>query len=393
MDLQAIQNALQTHQLDGWLFYDFHNRDAVAYRILGLDFQRFRSRRWFYYIPARGEPLKLVSSVEKTSLDALPGQRLVYLSWQQMHRGLKQMLGDARRVAMHYSPMNNIPYVSLVDAGTVEVVRSLGYEPVSAADLIQEFEAVINEEGYRSHVKASQLVHTIKDEAFERIAMSIRHQKPMTEYDIQQFIERRFSEEGLTNDGHSPIVGVNDHPADPHFEPTPQNARIIRPGDTVLIDLWARLNQPNSIYYDITWCGFVGDQPPAKYVEIFEVVKRARNAARDLVVQRFQRGEPVFGWEVDKAAREVVEHAGYGEYFIHRTGHSIGVEVHGNGVNMDNLETKDERRLIPGICFSIEPGIYIEGEMAVRSEINVFITLDGRVEIHGPQQEELIRIG
>ncbi|NOX38155.1 MAG: M24 family metallopeptidase [Calditrichaeota bacterium] len=392
MDLQAIQNALQAHQLDGWLFCDFHNRDAIAYRILGLDITRFRSRRWFYYIPARGEPVKLVSSVERTSLDALPGQRLIYLSWQQMHEGLKQMLGDARKIAMHYSPMNNIPYVSLVDAGTVEIIRSLGYEPICAADLIQKFEAVIDEKGYQSHVKASKLVQMIKDEAFERIGMSIRHNKPMTEYDIQQFIERRFSEEGLTNDGHSPIVGVNDHPADPHFEPTPQNARVIRPGDTVLIDLWARVNEPETIYYDITWCGYVGENPPAKYVEIFEVVKQARNAARDLVIERFQRQEPVYGWEVDRAAREVIERAGYGPYFIHRTGHSIGVEVHGNGVNMDNLETKDERKLIPGICFSIEPGIYIEGEMAVRSEINVFITLDGKVEIHGDQQEELICI-
>jgi len=392
MDLQAIQRALREQKVDGWLFYDFHNRDPIAYRILGLDSGKLTSRRWYYFIPVEGEAIKLVHGVEKTKLDKLPGEKIIYSSWKQMHEKLKNILGDRTRIVMNYSPLNNIPSVSMVDGGTVELIKSFDYEVVSSADLVQQFEAIIDEEKYQTHTVAGEKVQRTKDEAFAEIGNAIREGREVTEYDIQQFIVRRFREEELTNDGDHPIVGVKGHPADPHFEPTPEDTYIIKKGDTVLIDLWARLNKPGAIYYDITWCGYVGDNPPGKYVEIFTVVRDARDAAKRYVQDKFARGETCYGWEVDDACRNVVKAAGYGDYFVHRTGHSIGTEVHGNGANIDNLETKDERKLVPGVCFSIEPGIYFEGEMAARSEINVYITLEGRVVVSGAEQEELVLI-
>jgi Xaa-Pro dipeptidase len=393
MELKAIQDVLTDLKIDGWLFCDFHNRDPIAYRVLGLDFGKFTSRRWFYYIPAKGNPVRLVHRVEPTKLDDLPGEKIPYLAWTELHEGLKRMIGPSpRRIAMQYSPLNNIPYVAMTDAGTVELVRSFGHEIVSSADLVQLFEAVISEQGYQSHLEASRLIYRIKDEAFDRVRVSLREGKTLTEYDLQRFIVQRFGEEKLTCMDEFPIVGVNDHPANPHFEPTPENSRPIRKGDCLLIDLWAKLDKPGSIFADITWCGFVGSNPPAEYVRIFETVRDARRAAVAFVRERFSRGEPCFGWQVDDACRKVVQDAGYGPYFIHRTGHSIGENVHGNGVHIDNLETKEERRLIPGICFSVEPGIYLEGRMAVRTEVDVFITLGGEVVVAGEEQNELIRI-
>ncbi len=390
VDIGRIQKELTAAGVDGWLLYDFRNRDAIAYHVLGLDFGRFTTRRWFYWIPTKGEPVKMVSKVEAGKLDALPGAKRPYLSWRELHAGLKAALGSARRVAMQYSPQANIPYVSIVDGGTVDLIRSLGYEVVSSAGLVQTFQAVLDEAGYRSHLEAAERVQRIKDEAFAFVGAELRAGRKPTQYDVQQFIVRRFDEEGLDCMREYPIVGTNEQPADPHFEPTPENARPIAKGDTLLIDLWAKLKQPGSIFYDITWCGFVGAKPPAKYVEIFNVVRDARNAALDLVRARFAAKQRLCGWEVDDACRAVVEKAGYGAYFIHRTGHSIGEEVHGNGVNIDNLETRDEREIVPGVCFSIEPGIYLEGEMAARSEINVFITPDGKVDVAGEMQQDLV---
>jgi len=392
MDLNLIQKAIARYGLDGWLFYDFHHRDAIAYRILGLDLHKFTTRRWFYYIPVKGEPVRIVSAVEATRLDSLSGKKLVYRSWEELHECLKTTLRGTGPVAMQYSPMNNIPYVSVVDGGILELLRSFGAKIVSSANLVQLFESVIDEAGYQAHLAAGKLVQQIKDEAFELIRAKVHNGEVITEYEVQQYIVRRFTEENLTDDGDHPIVGVNEHPADPHFEPTPENTYPIKPGDTLLIDLWARKNDESGIYYDITWCGFIGQNPPAKYVQIFNIVRDARNAARDFIRDKFRKGESCFGWEVDDVCRKVVIAAGYGDYFVHRTGHSIGREVHGNGVNIDNLETKDERELIPGICFSIEPGIYLPGEMAARSEINVFITPAGEVVVAGAEQEKLILI-
>ena len=391
-DIARIQGELKAAGVDGWLLYDFHNRDAIAYHVLGMDYGKFTSRRWFYWIPASGDPIKLAHKVESTKLDALPGEKRLYLSWRELHAGLKAVIEPARTVAMQYSPTANIPYVSIVDGGTIDLIRSLGFEVVSSAGLVQTFQAVLDDAGYQSHLAAGERIQRIKDEAFALIGDSLRAGRTLTQYDVQQFIVRRYGEEGLTCKGEYPIVGTNEQPSDPHFEPTPANARPIKQGDTVLIDLWAKLDQPGAVFYDITWCGFVGQNPPAKYVEIFKTVRDARNAALAFVRGRYAEGKKLYGWEVDDACRGVVEKAGYGPYFIHRTGHSIGEDVHGNGVNIDNLETKDERELVPGICFSIEPGIYLAGEMAVRSEIDVFITPAGKVDVAGKMQEELILI-
>lgn len=389
MNLDAIQQSLRERKFGGWLLCDFHNRDHLAYRVLGLDPHKMTTRRWFYFIPARGEPRKLVHTVEKGRLDSLPGSRSVFLSWEQLHSSLKKMLGSSKKIAMQYSPKNNIPYVSMVDAGIVELVRSFGHKIVSSADLVQMFEALIGEEGYRLHKEAGVIIDRIRAEAFEQIRQSVLSGTGQTEYDIQQYIMRRFAESGLVTSD-PPIVGTNDHPADPHFECTPENARPFKSGDTFLIDLWAKRNVPGAIYYDITWVGFIGSNPPRKYVEMFETVRNARDAAIRIVTERFEKGKPCHGWEVDDACRAVVKTAGYAKYFLHRTGHSIGEEVHGNGVNIDNLETKDDRQLMPGSCFSIEPGIYLEGEMAVRVETNMFIRRDGRAEVSGELQKELV---
>lgn len=392
MDLRALQQAVRAAGVDGWLLCDFRNRDPLAYRVLGLDFQKMNTRRWFYYIPARGTPKKVVSSVEKQKLDTLPGTRHVYLSWPELHATLLKVIGPGRKkVAMQYSPGNNVPYISLVDAGTVEMLRSLGMRVVSSADLLQQFVSVIPESGYRLHKEAGVLVDRIRAEAFEQIRESVRKGDGRTEYDVQQYIMRRFGEEGLTT-YEPPMVGVNDHPADPHFDLSPSNARPFRRGDTVLIDLWAKKNVPGGIYYDITWVGCIGEAPPAKYRRIFEVVRDARDAAIEFVERKFARGQACYGWQVDDACRAVVKKAGFGKYFLHRTGHSITEETHGNGVNIDNLETKDERRILPGCCFSIEPGIYLAGSMAVRTEINMFIRHDGTPEVTGEVQRDLVLI-
>ena len=389
MDIAAVQKALRDRRIDGWLLSDFRNRDFLSYRVLGLDVEKMNTRRWFYYIPARGKPRKLVSVVEKHKLESLPGSTNVYLSWREMQALLKRMLGSRKKLALQYSPRNNVPYISLVDAGTVELVKSFGHRPVSSADLLQMFVSVIGEAGYRLHKEAGARIDRIRAEAFQKIGEGLS--SGVTEYDIQQFIMRRFAEEGLTTYD-PPMVGTNEHPADPHFDLTPDIARPFRPGDTVLIDLWAKRDVPGGIYYDITWVGYVGDEPPRPYAEIFRVVRDARDAAIRFVVERFASGERCFGWEVDDVCRAVVRRAGYGKQFLHRTGHSIGEETHGDGVNIDNLETKDERELLPGCCFSIEPGIYLAGDMAVRSEVNMFIRHDGVPEVTGEIQTELVQI-
>jgi Xaa-Pro dipeptidase len=392
MDLFAIQRALRQASIDGWLLYDFRNRDPFAYHVLGLDVEKLQTRRWFYHIPARGKPKKLVHAVEPRVLDGLPGSTTRYIGWRELEVALRRLLGRQRSVAMQYSPRNHIPYISVADAGTVELVRGFGHKVVSSADLIQQFVSVIDEEGYRLHKAAGAAIDRIRAEAFGEIARAAGRRDGATEYDIQQFIMRRFADEQLTTCS-PPMVGVNDHPADPHFEVARESARRFQPGDTVLIDLWAKKDVPKGIYYDITWVGYVGDRPPRRYREIFEVVRDGRDAAIALIEDRFARGRPCAGWEVDEACRSVVTRAGYGRHFLHRTGHSIGQDTHGTGVNIDNLETKDERGLIRGCCFSIEPGIYLPGSMAARTEVNVFIRHDGTPEVTGEIQREIVRLG
>jgi Xaa-Pro aminopeptidase len=393
MDLSAIQNALRARGLDGWLFCDHHRRDPMAYRILGLPEHGMATRRWFYFIPAAGEPVKLAHRVEPRALNALPGRQEHYLAWTELHGKLKSIVGGAKTIAMQYSPDNNIPYIGLVDAGTVELIRSFGPIVATSADLVQQFEATFGDEGLRSHTWAGERVARIKNETFAAMAKALSSGASVTEYEFKEQIVRRFKEEGLTSDGDSPIVGFNDHPADPHFEPTQDGAYTLKKGDTILLDLWARRVEPTGIYYDITWCAFAGTSPPAKYVEIFRVARDARDAAVAFVSKRLDAGSPVHGYEVDDACRKVVQGGGYGEYFLHRTGHSIGTSVHGNGANIDNLETKDERLIVPGTCFSVEPGIYLEGSMAVRTEVDVFVTTAGKAEVIGEAQRELVLLG
>jgi Xaa-Pro aminopeptidase len=389
MDVKIIQEALREKGLDGWLLCDFRNRDYLAYRVLGLNFEKMSSRRWYYYIPARGEPKKLVSVVERQRLDSLPGKQMVYLSWKELHASLKKMMGPRKKIAMQYSPLNHVPYVSMVDGGTIELLKRLGYRIVSSADLVQTFVSVISEEGYRTHKEAAAVMDRIMEEAFEQIRQGVVSRSGLTEIGVQQYIMRRFKEERLVTYD-PPMVGTNEHPADPHFDLTPENSRPFRNGDTVLIDMWAKKDVPGAIYYDITWVGYIGTTPPGQYQEIFAAVKNGRDAAVEFVRQKFARGQVCYGWQVDDACRKVVKKAGYGRYFLHRTGHSITEETHGNGVNIDNLETKDERALLPGCCFSIEPGIYLEGKMAVRTEINMFIRHDGIPEVTGKVQQELV---
>lgn len=383
--LSEIQQALQQEGCDGWLFYDFRGSDPLAYHILGLDAAAISTRRWYYFIPAQGEPVGIVSSVEPHRLDTLPGRKRVFLSWQQHHECLTETLHGVRRVAMQYSPGNAIPYISRVDAGTIELIRQFGIEVVSAANLVQRFEAVWTPTQWQSHLRAAKGVRETVDEAFTYI----RNHVGGTEYDVQQCILASFATRGLTT-YHPPIVAVNAHSADPHYTPTAEHSAPIRPGDFVLIDLWAK--EPQGVYADITWTGFMGTQVPSRYQEIFTLVRDARDAAIAFVQERVHQGQPFCGYEVDAASRKVIAGAGYGDRFVHRTGHSIGEEVHGNGANMDGLETHDERRVLPATCFSIEPGIYLTGEFGVRSEVNVYVAEHEAVVTGEPMQREVIPI-
>jgi Xaa-Pro dipeptidase len=394
MDLKAIQEAIREQGFDGWLFYDFANRDPFAYRILGLP-DKHTARRWYYFVPATGEPVKLAHHVEPTKLDSLPGRKIMFLRWQEMHAGLREMLGTAKKVAMQYSPDCTIPYVSLVDAGTVDLVRKCGVEVVSSADLVQRFEARVDDAGWESHCNAGGAMHAILDATWHEIGRRVGRGEEPTEVAIQQFMLELYRQHGMQWDNMAPIVAVNGHAGDPHFDPTPANTVPIRKGDKVLIDLWAKKAKPGAIYYDITWVGFVGDGPiPAKYEEIFTAVRDARDKALALVRERAAAKRDLFGWEVDDACRGVVVERGFGPYFRHRTGHSIGQEVHGAGVHIDNLETQDRRKIVPGTLFSVEPGIYMaaEHDMGVRTEIDVYVAMDGEVRVHGPIQRELVRI-
>jgi Xaa-Pro aminopeptidase len=393
MDIEAIQKALQTQGVDGWLFYDFANRDAIAYRILGLE-DKHTSRRWYYLVPTRGEPQKLAHRVEPTKLDSLPGKKLMYSSWKEMRERLSEMLEGLGTVAMQYSPDCAIPYISVVDGGTVELIKGLGVDVVSSADLVQRFEGLVSPENYGTHVEAGKRIHQILEETWKTVAERISAGGKPTEFEIQQFIVEGFRREGLNWDETPPIVAVNEHAADPHFEPTAENARPILPGDKLLLDIWARMDQPDGVYYDITWCAHVGEGAiDPRYEEIFDVVVRARDAAVQLVGDRLGSSETLYGYEVDDVCRDVVVQAGFGPDFVHRTGHSIGREVHGNGVNIDNLETQDKRKVVPGALFSIEPGIYLmEEKMGVRTEIDVYVDENGTPVIFGPLQKELVRV-
>jgi Xaa-Pro dipeptidase len=391
MDLTQIQQALREAGVDGWLFYDFRGSDPLAASILGLDPTSHSTRRWFYYVPATGEPTRVVHSIERGALDAVPGRKVVYLPWQQLHGHLKTTLAGARRVVMQYSPMNSIPYVSRVDAGTIELVKSCGVEIISSADLVARFEATWTEQQFETHCFAADRIGRLIDDTFAEIGRRVRQDGSVSEFDIQQFMWQRYLADGLTSD-FPPIVAVNANSANPHYLPSAQQTSMIRAGDFVLIDTWAKQDVKNAVYFDVTWTGFVGDKPPTDITTVFNVVRDARDAAIQFVQAAVAERRPICGWNVDDVCRGVIERAGFGDHFIHRTGHSIHTSTHGNGANMDNLETRDERRLIPRTCFSIEPGIYLEGRFGVRSEVNVFLTDDKALVTGRAAQTEIVRI-
>jgi Xaa-Pro aminopeptidase len=386
MELSSIQNALRERGLDAWLFYDHHHRDPIAYRVLGVPESLMVTRRWYYLVPAQGEPQKMVHRIESHHLDSLSGKKTEYSGWEELEGGLRQMLAPYKKLAMQYSPNNRIFIVSLVDAGTVELLRSFGHEIVSSADLVTMFEATWSEEQVKSHFEAAKLVDEIVAAAFPEIGQRVRG-GGTNEYEIQRWFRERFDQAGLVTD-EGPIVAVNANSGNPHYEPSEKIHQPIKQGDFVLLDVWAKRNTPNATYYDITWTGVVG-QPTDRQREIFDIVTRARDAGIKKAQDGLKAGK-VAGWEIDKATRDVIDKAGYGKYFTHRTGHSIATEVHGNGANMDNLETHDIRELLPNTCFSVEPGIYLP-EFGVRSEVDMLVR-KASAEVTGRIQKELIVI-
>jgi Xaa-Pro dipeptidase len=378
-DLPAVQKAITEQGFDGWLMCDFRGNNILAQRIIGLPADKMSSRRWAYFVPAKGEPRKLVHRIESTALDHLPGSdKTVYLPWQQYEAGMKHLVGSARKVAMEYSPRNALPYVAKVDAGTVELVRSFGAEILSSGDLIQAFEATWDDEQEKMHFEAAKLTDAAYGVAWKFLADEVRSKGSVTERAVQQKIMAYFESVNLTTYS-PPIVGVNEHSGDPHFDTADAP---IKENDFVLIDLWAKLKKPRAVYSDLTRVGYVGKTVPEKYTTIFNIVAAARDAAIAKVKDTVGAGKVLHGWEVDQACRDVIVKAGYGDYFVHRTGHSIGQETHGNGANIDNLETQDQRKIMRRTCFSIEPGIYLP-EFGVRSEVNVYIDGAGKVHVTG----------
>jgi Xaa-Pro aminopeptidase len=387
--VDRIQVALKEEGFDGWLFYDFRGSNPIAERVLLLTFQTLSTRRWYYFVPARGEPKGLVSRVEPHRLDSLPGEKIPYLSWAEQKDSLRSILSGSKRVSMEYSPFNAIPTISRVDAGTLELVRSFGVEVVSSQDLVQRFEAVWSSQQFGSHLRAAEVLSRTVQDTFAWLGERLSNGQTLTEYDIQQEILRLFEERGLYTDS-PPIAAVNDHSADPHYEPSASSSSRIGVGDFLLIDLWAKEREESSVYADTTWTAFAGESVPQRHISIFRIVQIARDRAIDFVFNAIRQGEILRGWQVDRAARNVIDEAGYGPYFIHRTGHSIGIEDHGNGANIDGLEVHDERRLIPNTCFSIEPGIYLPGQFGIRSEVNVFLGHDGIRVTPQPVQTEVV---
>jgi Xaa-Pro dipeptidase len=388
MDLVGIQRAVAESGLDGWLFYDHHFRDPIAYRILKVS-PAMCTRRWYYFIPSTGDPIRLTHKIESENLEGLPGRHESYATWSEQREKLSKILAGRRRVAMEYSPRNDIPYIGLVDAGTVELVRSFGVEIVSSADLVQRFEARWSRAALESHLEAGKAIHHIVRQTFQWIGDAIRAGRSMSEYDVQQEMARLFEMNGLEADA-PPLVAVNSNSANPHYSPDRTHSAPIRANDFLLLDVWGKRREPGAVYFDITWTGFVGEKVPPRYQQIFEVVRQARDAAVERVQRALRAGEEIFGFQVDDAARSVIARAGYGDYFIHRTGHSIGEDVHGTGANMDNFETHDDRRVMPGTCFSVEPGIYLP-EFGVRSEVDVYVEEDD-ARVTGEIQQSVVPI-
>lgn len=389
VDVASVQQALSAHGLDGWLWYDFQGSNPIAQRLAGLGGAGgpLASRRWFYLIPATGSPRALVHAIERHNLDALPGEKLVYAGRVQLEAGLKTLLAGLRRVAMEYSPRGAIPYVSRVDAGMLELVREQGVEVVSSGDLVQQFESRWTEDAIASHRRAAERLYRVKDRAFAAVAARLGSGQALTEYALQQMMANWFAEEGLVSDS-APNVSAQENAGNPHYLPMADRSRPIRPGELLLLDLWGKLAHPGAVFADITWVGFTGREVPARMAQAFAAVRDARDAAVEVIEAAAREGRDIRGFEVDRAARAVIERAGFGAHVLHRTGHSLGETVHGNGAHLDDYETHDERRLLPGSGFTIEPGVYFE-DFGVRTEINVVWGASGP-EVTGPRQQEIV---
>ena len=388
VSIPAVQQALKEEGLDGWLLYDFHGSNPIARRLTGLDTGgKMTSRRWFYVVPADGEPRKLMHAIEPYNLDHMPGSKTIYSQRETLTSGLQHVLGGLKRVAMEYSPNNAIPYISRVDAGTIEAVRQLGVNVVSSGDLIQRFEAIWSGEALQTHRAAAERLYRIKDRAFDMIRDARRGGRRLTELAGQRTMTGWFEAEGLITDA-PPVVGAQENAGNPHYMPTEEKHRAIGDTEVVLLDLWGKLPSPGAVFADITWVGFTAASVPDKYVKAFNAARDGRDAAVALVQQRVKDGQEIRGFEVDRACRAVLEQRGFGADFIHRTGHSLGTDVHGNGVHMDDYETHDERRLIPGTGFTIEPGVYTK-EFGVRTEINMYVG-EREATVTGPLQTEFV---
>jgi len=388
MNLPAIQSALRERNIDAWLFYDHHHRDPIAYHVLGLPNSLMVTRRWYYLIPAQGEPTKLVHKIESGHLDSLPGRKLQYASWQELFEQIKALLAAHRDVAMQYSPNNLVFTVSMVDGGTIEMIRGLGKNVIGSGDLVAQFEATWNDDQIKTHFAARDAIDAITSAAFQEIGNRVRN-GGTTEFKIQQWFMEAFSRENLVTDD-PPVVAVNANSSNPHYGPSAEKSEPIREGDFVLLDVWGKKNTPGAVYYDITWTGFIGKAPSDRMREVFGVVRDARDAGVKTVQEAIAAGRAIAGWEVDRATRSHIKKAGFGDYFIHRTGHSIGTDVHANGANMDDLEIHDERRILPNSCFSVEPGVYLP-EFGVRSEVNVLVRPKA-AEVTGKIQREIVII-
>jgi Xaa-Pro aminopeptidase len=388
LSIPAVQRALAEDGLDGWLLYDFHGSNPIARRLTGLDTAaKMTTRRWFYVIPATGEPRKLVHAIEPYNLDHLPGGKTIYSQREKLSEGLRAVLGGLKRVAMEYSPGNAIPYVSRVDAGTVESVRELGVDVASSGDLIQRFEAIWSDAALETHRAASESLYRVKDRAFEMVRQARHNRRRLTEMDVQHAMVGWFDAEGLISDS-PPVVAAQENAGNPHYMPTDEKHRAIGDDEIVLLDLWGKRNTTGAVFADITWVGFTGTTVPDGVAKAFAAARDGRDAAIELVKNAATKGRALRGFEVDRACRAVIDRAGLGEYFIHRTGHSLGTEVHGNGVHMDDFETHDERRLIPGTGFTIEPGVYTTA-FGVRTEINMFVG-EREATVTGPLQTEFV---
>jgi len=389
--IRNVQEILQKSHIDGWLIYDFQKRNSLAIQFLDIPPSAHLTRRMFYWIPAKGSPVKIVHVIEPHFLDKWPGEKQVYFQWQKLEETLSKLLSGSKTVAMEYSPKCAIPYASIIDAGMADLIRSFGVEIVSSSGFLQYFTCVLDEEQRQSQQQAALILDQAASDAWQLISSSLKKGERISEYQVQQFIKSEFTSKGCISQG-DPICAVNAHSSDPHFSPSKENDTLIQKGDFVLIDLWCKKNTPKAIYGDISRVAVAAVDPSDKQKEIFSIVRRAQKAATDFIIESFSQNKQVRGCDADKVARDVIENAGYGQFFTHRTGHNIHTDDHGPGTHLDSLETKDERPLIPGTCFSIEPGIYLPGEFGVRLEYDVYISPSGKVEVTGGIQEEIVTL-